>query len=452
MNIWYGLLFFSVGIYVYLLISSFFFYAKLKEKLIKSYIYLAFFSSCYCIFTLLLSYRGYTPSKLFFIFPSLLSSASLSYVFYISSIRFTIDLEKDWLLRKLELFWKTWVLLIVLYFSIPLIFQDLSTIYQLRDQAVASTFSTGKWDVWYPSIITLFILALTGTFSFVSNTIVLVLLLKMKKKNYLLIIGVIISFFTIINDVFLSSGYMSYLVPLGFLGFVFESFRFNSSLYNLNAKNEKKVIERLKKKISKSRKEIMATMVSHDMRHAMRKVHAAASEKTQELKEALAYCDSVLDLYSEQESEVSEEKSNLVEILQNIEKVFFKEIECFDIIFSYSKEPIELPMSYSSALVLFSNLFDNSLKALSVAKTNKIEVRVHKSDKVIQIHFFDSGKGISEKEKQFLFDPYSSYFLEGQGLGLSIVREILLRCSGSISLLKTRPQISGTVFEILLYI
>lgn len=99
---------------------------------------------------------------------------------------------------------------------------------------------------------------------------------------------------------------------------------------------------------------------------------------------------------------------------------------------------------------LLINIIDNSIK---YSKSEFIDISLSKGDK-LQLIIKDYGCGIDEKNLENVFEPYyktdksRNSKIEGWGLGLSIVKEIVTRHNGSIKV--TSAPDKGTCIEILL--
>lgn len=101
---------------------------------------------------------------------------------------------------------------------------------------------------------------------------------------------------------------------------------------------------------------------------------------------------------------------------------------------------------------VFSNLIDNALKYTE--NPAEISINAEKTGDKVRILFSDRGKGIPEKYKTQVFEPYfrisdgDRHEVKGYGLGLSYVREIINLHRGTIRLVYDRP--GTTTFEIIL--
>ncbi len=100
--------------------------------------------------------------------------------------------------------------------------------------------------------------------------------------------------------------------------------------------------------------------------------------------------------------------------------------------------------SYELFAILFRNLLDNSIDALiaKVEGSRKIEVSTFAADdKSISINWTDTGVGISAENCPKIFEPfYTEKPTTGSGLGLSMVRTIVEKYNGSISVESTPGQ------------
>ncbi len=79
---------------------------------------------------------------------------------------------------------------------------------------------------------------------------------------------------------------------------------------------------------------------------------------------------------------------------------------------------------------VYWNLITNSLKAMPDG--GKLEIIFKTSDDFVKIIFKDSGIGMNSEELSSIFEPYSSYFEKGVGLGMSIVYNLVENMGGTI--------------------
>ncbi len=94
-----------------------------------------------------------------------------------------------------------------------------------------------------------------------------------------------------------------------------------------------------------------------------------------------------------------------------------------------------------------NNLIDNALKYSG--KDDTITLKLYKEDKYILMQIIDQGQGISDDEKEKVFEKYyrsAKRQAKGTGLGLYLTKRIVKQHSGSIDVTDNVPH--GCIFEI----
>lgn len=82
---------------------------------------------------------------------------------------------------------------------------------------------------------------------------------------------------------------------------------------------------------------------------------------------------------------------------------------------------------------IFWNLINNSIKAMPEGGRLNIEFN-QKNNGQIKLKIADTGKGMSDEEKERVFEPFYSGFKNGIGIGMSVVRRIIEDYRGQIQL------------------
>ncbi len=95
---------------------------------------------------------------------------------------------------------------------------------------------------------------------------------------------------------------------------------------------------------------------------------------------------------------------------------------------------------------VFINLFTNAIAAMD--GEGQLTVRVEPEEGSVRIYVSDTGTGISEEDRDKVFDPFFTRKDKGTGLGLAIVMNIIRKHGGDISLVSEEGM--GTIFEITL--
>lgn len=95
---------------------------------------------------------------------------------------------------------------------------------------------------------------------------------------------------------------------------------------------------------------------------------------------------------------------------------------------------------------VFMNLFLNAAEAMSSG--GKAELNVKTLENIIEIQFSDTGSGISEEDLGKIFAPFFTTKKAGNGIGLSIVQQIINYHNGNITVKSEVDK--GTEFKITL--
>ena len=87
---------------------------------------------------------------------------------------------------------------------------------------------------------------------------------------------------------------------------------------------------------------------------------------------------------------------------------------------------------------VWANLIDNSLDA--VAQGGKVEITANRDRQRVVVHIVDNGTGIAAEIQQHMFEPFftTKPIGQGTGLGLDIVRRLVIHNDGDINV-ESRP-------------
>ncbi len=96
----------------------------------------------------------------------------------------------------------------------------------------------------------------------------------------------------------------------------------------------------------------------------------------------------------------------------------------------------------------FINLMDNAIHAMNKKGQILIDLLYDPILNIVRIEFADTGKGISDKEKTKLFEPYFSTKKTGMGLGLAIVNSIISNHNGTIQVQDNHPRGAKFIIEL----
>ena len=107
--------------------------------------------------------------------------------------------------------------------------------------------------------------------------------------------------------------------------------------------------------------------------------------------------------------------------------------------------PVELDRTmFYRALV---NLTGNAAQAARQAGGQRVNVNVTRQDGAMRLRVEDDGQGVSEQMQAQIFEPYVTGKADGTGLGLTIVKKIILDHGGTIHVSRSK-QLGGACFEL----
>lgn len=213
--------------------------------------------------------------------------------------------------------------------------------------------------------------------------------------------------------------------------------------------------------------------INHELRNYLTLIHSTAqlleakdnqlsqNQHWNQLVDDIKEMTSLLKEYSVYNhcSDLSIEPTNLITLLQKTVNSFeatalFNHTtltldtgsEALDYVTSYPCDPMKMRE-------VFINLIKNALEATSAGDYITIEFKtapaelIYSNDKnaFISIIVRNSGKLIPNDEIDTLFNPYFTTKSQGSGLGLSIVKEIMLSHNGNISAQSTEKE---TIFSV----
>jgi len=90
------------------------------------------------------------------------------------------------------------------------------------------------------------------------------------------------------------------------------------------------------------------------------------------------------------------------------------------------------------------NIFNNAIQA--IPHQGEITVKTESAPNGIRITIMDTGVGISDEEKEKIFEPFFTKKQSGTGLGLAVVRKIIDNHQGDITI--TAREGGGTIFSV----
>ena len=172
--------------------------------------------------------------------------------------------------------------------------------------------------------------------------------------------------------------------------------------------------------------------------------------RLQQLIEDLLDFNIVLDSTSLQDSE----KLNLSTLLAHVLTERKLDLKRKKIEVIQQVLPITLYSNAKQLMVILDNILSNAIKYSPINGVININAKITKQQLILTI--IDQGLGIENTQKNKIFDPFyqgnapTDNQIKSSGLGLTIVKELLLRLNGSVTITSNTQAPSYTSVQILL--
>lgn len=133
----------------------------------------------------------------------------------------------------------------------------------------------------------------------------------------------------------------------------------------------------------------------------------------------------------------------------NVPKIVKLALDIFNedyIVFSTDKEEIEAKFDRTQLIRVVTNLVKNAVQAVEGVENPAILVAVTEDEENVCICISDNGVGISEENKEKIFEPKFTTKSSGMGLGLAMVKNIVENHNGTVTLNSKLNK--GTIFKV----
>ncbi len=133
----------------------------------------------------------------------------------------------------------------------------------------------------------------------------------------------------------------------------------------------------------------------------------------------------------------------------NVPKIVKLALDIFNedyILFSSEKEEIIAKFDRTQLIRVVTNLVKNAVQAVDKERNPAVLVTVTEEEGRACLVVSDNGVGISEENKDKVFEPKFTTKSSGMGLGLAMVKNIVESCGGSIEF--TSKLNKGTIFKV----
>lgn len=129
---------------------------------------------------------------------------------------------------------------------------------------------------------------------------------------------------------------------------------------------------------------------------------------------------------------------DIVDLLQQLSRLMAAEADRRRIAFAFDVEPVA-PVAIDRALMeqALVNILKNAMEAIGTDGT--VTIRVARAHGRTRVSIEDTGPGLAPEVREHLFTPFFSTKEAGQGIGLTLVQEILMRHGFDFSLDSSPP-------------
>ncbi len=219
------------------------------------------------------------------------------------------------------------------------------------------------------------------------------------------------------------------------------------------------------KQLSKSQRELawreMAKQVAHEIKNPLTPMKLSVQNfrikfdpndpnienKLDEYSKTLIQQIDVLSSISSAFSSFAElpaQKNEKIDLISTV-KLCLEIFNERNVIFQSDLNKLEILFDRTNLIRIINNLVKNSIQATSEINYPEIIVRVKKNIKYAIIEIKDNGTGIPNSLKEKIFEPSFTTKTKGMGLGLSIIKNLIVNYQGNISFQSKKGE---TIFKI----
>jgi two-component system sensor histidine kinase GlrK len=132
------------------------------------------------------------------------------------------------------------------------------------------------------------------------------------------------------------------------------------------------------------------------------------------------------------------ERISLLELINDVCQVRKLDIKSKNLQIKCNNSPLYIHTNSKQLSVVLDNVLSNAIKYSP--QNGHIEISYSSNDEELTLHIIDQGPGIPLSLSHKVFDAFyqgqapENSLIKGSGLGLTIVKELLLRLNGSIEI------------------
>lgn len=173
-------------------------------------------------------------------------------------------------------------------------------------------------------------------------------------------------------------------------------------------------------------------------------IHSKLNEYSKTLIQQIDTMSSIASAFSNFAKMPAQQRETL-----NVVKIVKLALDIFNedyIVFTSDYDEIIAKFDRTQLIRVVTNLVKNSIQAMPENQTPTIAIHVTtKSDNVV-LTIADNGSGVSEENKEKVFEPKFTTKTSGMGLGLAMVKNIVETYKGSITFESVKNK--GTTFKV----
>ncbi|MDG1730097.1 MAG: ATP-binding protein [Algibacter sp.] len=175
------------------------------------------------------------------------------------------------------------------------------------------------------------------------------------------------------------------------------------------------------------------------------KIHDKVDEYSKTLIQQIDTMSSIASAFSNFAKMPAQQNETL-----NVVKIVKLALDIFNedyIFFTAEKEEIIAKFDRTQLIRVVTNLVKNAIQAMPEHQTPKIVINVGDNNGNVIITVSDNGSGVSEANKDKVFEPKFTTKTSGMGLGLAMVKNIVETYKGHISFVSEKDK--GTTFKVI---
>jgi nitrogen fixation/metabolism regulation signal transduction histidine kinase len=123
---------------------------------------------------------------------------------------------------------------------------------------------------------------------------------------------------------------------------------------------------------------------------------------------------------------------NIVDYVQYVVELFRNSNENINITFNSTSDSVLVMADRDLVISMFSNLINNAIQAIPNERKGDIVVNIYHNLSSVIISVVDNGIGISEENKDKIFNVNFTTKIHGMGLGLRLVKNVVDQAGGSV--------------------